>query len=261
MAYNVKKIDYADGSSEVRIYSNAMDLPREKKKKNTDICIERSEQEIIRSRQNSIKRSKDRVDFVGRTNKWRFFTTLTFDNRYFDGTYESASFLIQQWLDCMRHRYPGMKYLIVLEMGSKNNRWHAHALIADCDLRMHDSGRKTENHQPIYNLDLEEYSYGFTTVTYVRSSAAAGRYISKYIGKALGDVPEGKKRYWTSHNLVSDREVVTKYLFDHYDLEILKKQLEETCDRSSEIFVEVIDTIVTYFHFYASGGSPAGCPT
>lgn len=286
--YNLSQIEYEDGCVEYTWFSKPIN-GCSKKKNNIktpagcsrlpvpektpfgyalfEMC---SEEELARrsarSREESVKRAKRNVEIIGRCNHWDYFATLTFNDDLCPlaaFSYEVASSYIHKWLDALKHRYSDIQWLLVLERGSKNGRWHAHALLAGAELRLEDSGHTTngKTHDIIYNMPLE-YSYGFTTVTRVRSSAAAGRYISKYIGKSLGDVPSGAKRYWSSRGLKRLKDVRVTYLFDRSEMADLVSYFSEIADRVHRVCVQSIDMFVTYFTVYAPPDwSGAGCPT
>ena len=57
-----------------------------------------------------------------------------------------------------------------------------------CDIT--DSGKRDKG-EPIYNLD--NYKFGWSTMTRVRDNKACTRYITKYITKELMESISGKK--------------------------------------------------------------------
>ena len=288
-AYNIARRDYADNSYEVIHYENSIVCGRTRKKRSVyglrmlktpvispfdgsiitteiiadDLYAEHLEQAKKRSNSESIKRTRKNVEIIGRANKWDFFLTVTFSDDTLGLDEDSARSAFTRWLDTFRHRYPNAEYLFVIEQGKKG-RWHAHALMSGCKLRLVDSGRKTKGKHPqtIYNLSDDEYDLGFSTVTRVRSSAAAGRYISKYIGKALGITASGKKRYWASRGLKREKDIRQTYLFDEDEKENLLAYLQEVADKVNRVYVDAIDSWVTYFSVWGSDShSEAGCPT
>lgn len=254
MIYNVEHFVYADGSTEDRMHTKAIlsgsDLLPRKKHKSKGIetpwhtfarpwLENQSPSNPERSRRESIRRAVDKVELLGRANKWDYFFTLTLSPEYMpENSYKAAAELIQKWLDCFRKQFPDEEHLIVLEPGGKKGRWHAHGLVRGCKLPLIKTNHKTKDHRTVYNLPVENYKYGHTTVTYVRSTGACARYVAKYIKKDLGCVPTGKKRYWASRSLKSRDDIRTVYLFDRTnpdgskgDWFTLFQQLQETCDR------------------------------
>lgn len=302
MPYNVAFISLADGSQEIVTYSRPIDTrlssenPRSSGVRKLsddesstpfgdadyDICDDSTffsdcvspENLALRKRHseiNSIKRARKSVDYIGKCNDWSngYFVTLTFNpdvlNSY---DYFVCQDAVIKWLDCMRHRYPGMEYLLVFEK-HKSGRYHVHALIRGCELRLVPAvNAKTGKHiymkgKQIFNLSLDEYKLGLTTVSYIENSRAAAQYISKYIGKALGEVPAGCHRYFASRSLnrLEDcRE--TFFIDDLYYLSNVIDWLHGIADSVHQVFVDVIKTTVTYFKVFSAGPlSGAVAPT
>lgn len=253
-AWNVSKVEYIDGTQEFTI---ALDRPFFPSKRETrlDEQIESGAVDVTpfglarkthdfeasreKSKKDSVRRALKVVECVGRCNKWDWFVTLTFADDDVGCSYDKASEVLVKWTDALKKRYPDAQWLLVLEMGGKNKRWHAHALLKCEKLRVVDSGHRTrgKTHDVIYNVPLE-WSHGFTSVTRVRSSAKCGMYISKYIGKSLGDVPFGKKRYWASRGLNSLDDVRVTYLLDFENLESYVSSLRSCADRIKTVFCE-----------------------
>lgn len=261
-AWNVSKLEYLDGCQEFTV---ALDRPFFPSKRETrlDEQIESGAIDVTpfglarrttsfeaskeKSKKDSVRRALRAVEVIGRANKWDWFCTFTFADDECGLDYSKASEAVQRWTDALKKRYPDAQWLLVLEMGGKNKRWHAHALLKCSDLRVVDSGHRTKgkHHDTIYNVPLE-WRHGFTTVTRVRSSAKCGMYISKYIGKSLGDVPSGKKRYWSSRGLRNVDDVRVTYLFDSQDLEKWFTALCDSADSVRKVFCEESKRCIAY---------------
>lgn len=280
--WNVRKIEYLDGGQSFLVSRSAViegrSVPGRRPPKGCrrlDVPIETpfqdeegrylkcyfeevSELEKARreadSKRRSLSRTLQQCDILGRCNKWDYFATLTFDDKIcpaagFDRS--AAASLLSKWLDALKHRYPSIVWFLVMEQGPKNGRWHAHALLAGARLRLEDSGHTTKKeHQTIYNMPLE-YPYGFTTVTYIRSSAAAGRYLVKYIKKSLADAPAGVKRYWASRSLNRMNDVAIFYLFDdRREFSDWFASASDCADRVSTFEIEHLGYKFSYLTFY-----------
>lgn len=303
--WQISEIKYADGCREYTVTDKAvMSYPRKKEKKYPgarllldpelspfgglveyeiyDMNLFRSsfeeetfteEEEAyrkLRSERESIRRAKHAVEVIGRANTWDYFFTLTFNpdkvNSY---DYDSVADALEKWLDCMKHRYSSMQWLLVLEK-HKSGRYHSHALVSGCpDIRLIPAVKKsgkivyTKTGDIVYNMPLE-YDYGFTTVTHVKDSGAAAMYISKYIGKALGEVPAGKKRYWASRGLKRLKDIRTTWLFETVEeYETAVDTIMGIADKIHKSFVEAIKTTFTYVKVFAPRlqTPPARCPT
>lgn len=258
----MSKMEYIDGTQEFTV---ALDRPFFPTKRETrlDEQIESGaidvtpfglarpcqdlEARAVKSKLDSVRRSLKAVECIGRSNRWDWFVTLTFADDEQGLSYDNASKVLMKWTDALKKRYPDAEWLLVLERGSKNGRWHSHALLRCKDLRVEDSGRKTrgKHHDVIYNVPLE-WSHGFTTVTRVRSSAKCGMYISKYIGKALGDIPVGKKRYWASRGLRNVNDVRVTYLFDQFELKKWFNSICKVADSVRRIYCEASGRWIAY---------------
>lgn len=272
--YNVEMRDFADGSSEIVVtsrflgknedevkdslyHSESLRQNRKNRKQKSIVLDSDGNSEVTESRSimESLRRAKQNVDFLAKCNKWSFFGTLTLSPDACGNespTYENANKLITGELHYLKKKYPDMKYLVVMEQGSRNGRWHAHGLfwseLMKTDLV--NSGKKDKKHQPIFNLPA--YRKGFTTFQPVRSLSAVTRYISKYIGKSLGEIPFGQHRYFKSSGLDTIADHRVRYLFDDKEqFSMLLRQLFETCDSMYESFVSAIDTTFQYFRFNA----------
>lgn len=150
-------------------------------------------------------RSKACVYDIARSNRWDWFLTFTFSPDKVDReSYSACSGKLKQWLDYMRRKNPGMKYLVVPEEHKKGG-WHFHGLFADCpELTFQESGHRDSSGRQIYNL--LDYNLGFTTATRVSDSRKAAGYLTKYITKSLTSQTAGKKRYWASRNCARPAE-------------------------------------------------------
>ena len=221
-----------------------------------------SEQEAAdreRSEKESVRRAKNTVEDIARGNRWEFFVTLTFDGKKVDRyDYDACARVVKLWCDCLRHRYPGVRYLLVPEK-HKDGAYHFHGLISGADLRLVPARnaktgrlmRTKGTNQQIYNMPLE-YKYGLTTVTKVRDTGASSMYITKYIGKAFGEVPKGCHRYFASNNLNRPEDITEKVLIE--DAPSMMRMIDMLgclADRVRSVYVPVIDTVVTYFSIFA----------
>lgn len=227
MQYHVKEVKYADGASTVSVYpqtvngrkSSANPLPLAYSPFDGQPIYStfdiRSPEEAAylaeKSKADAVARAKKKVEAIGRCNKWQYFITLTFSPEKVNSfDYDACAVAIKYWLDCQRRRNPNMAYLLVFEP-HQSGRYHVHGLISNVDWKLNYVKRN------VYNLDDSVYDLGFTTVSKVLNSGACATYISKYIVKTLDIIPVGRKRYWSSHNLVMLDDVTTYYLFEDID--------------------------------------------
>lgn len=256
--YNAKIIKYPDGCH-VRLYSSPVGVCFEKEPKQisdldcTLVAEENEDGEICyymmpdtvwqnpftgswesppkvimeqnheRSVKNSMARTVSKIYDMARSNVWDWFITLTYDPKYLDShDYNLCVKHLSKWLNNMRRYAPDLKYLVIPEQ-HKSGAFHFHGLLADCgNLVFIDSGHKTKDGEPIYNLG--NYRAGFTTATRVTSNERITKYVTKYITKDLCAVAFGRKRYWASRNL-NQAEVVS-YLLDADQIQALRQELE-----------------------------------
>lgn len=209
-----------------------------------------------RSDQESIRRARRIVETTARANLWDYFVTLTFDPQRVDSfDYAAVSEAVQKWRKSMKRKYPSMEYVLVFEK-HQSGRYHLHGLLSGCSLHLVPSACKAKRDQGIYNIP-SDYDLGYTEVSLVRDTGAASRYISKYIGKALGEVPAGASRYLVSHGVKRLEDVRETFLYDSEDLPLVIETFRGIADRISNAFVDVIDTTFTYFKVFAPKPLPA----
>lgn len=189
-----------------------------------------------RSVRSSLCRTINRLYELSRSNEWEWFLTFTFNesvNRY---DYDECSRKLRQWLNNMQKRYSkDLKYLVVPEK-HKSGAWHFHGLFSNMgNIKMaiavnNDKGSpyykdKLRVSYPdgdfIYNL--QNYKYGFTTATKIKSTYKASNYIMKYISKDLCAVTKHKRRYFHSLGLSLPSKEIR--LLEEKDFQIFLGQL------------------------------------
>lgn len=166
-----------------------------------------------RSVASSLNRTKQAIYGIARANCWDYFLTLTFDRSITDSSdYDLVVKRVGKWLNNIRQRYcSDLYYLIVPELHADREHWHLHGLLGGCDgLRLTDSGHKDAQGRTIYNL--ENWKYGFSTVTEIGDMSRVSSYITKYITKDLCEVTKDKRRYLASRNCLSAKDVCEKIL-------------------------------------------------
>lgn len=236
MLYNIRKFHYV-GGTQIRLYKRPV---KTGEKKEVDLCDtleeeectavklenrteEQKKQDAERSLFSSMNRSKQMIYGIARSNEWDYFLTLTFDRHLVDSSnYKLVAEKARKWLNNIRSRTsPGMKYLIVPELHSDGLHWHLHGLLADCpELTLADSGHTSKSGLPIYNL--QNWKYGFSTVTKVTHNHKVSAYISKYITKELADATKGRQRYWASNNVIRPMQLCEHDLVALSQEELLK---------------------------------------
>ena len=132
------------------------------------------------SREDSVRRAKNKVFDIAMMNSFDYFVTWTLNKEYID-RYDSVAVKekLQSFLRNKVYRN-GMKYLLIGEH-HKDGAIHMHGLISG-NFKLTDSGKKAKTGQPIYNM--EDWKLGWSTVipTYGENEHVA-KYITKYVTK------------------------------------------------------------------------------
>lgn len=265
--YQCKSVKYADGAETVTVNVNrgarrVRPLPLEpynpftgkpvwRSFKSPDEMTPDDVAKAAKSKSDAVRRARQRVEVLGRCNKWDYFITLTFNPKSVNSfDYDECTTAIGKWLDVQKKRNKDMAYLLVFEP-HESGRFHVHGLVANVEWGlMHYKGG-------IYNLEEKEYGLGHTTVSKVRSSGACAKYVSKYINKSLDAIPVGRKRYWSSHNLVMLEDVTVYYVFDMQDgsFDDFVEMLYNECDSFRWVRCPYNGKMFGYFDFFGGRGS------
>lgn len=188
----------------------------------------------------SVRRTKNAIFDISRSNKWDWFVTLTFNPEKVDSfDYAETTRKLSNWFIQMRRKSEDMKYLVVPERHPTSGRWHFHGLFADCDeLGFVDGGKRDKKGRIVYNVG--NYKLGWTEATKVRDSSKASSYITKYTTKELCLDIKGKKKYWHSKNC--DKPIVETFFVSMDNVEL--KRVQEIADFRKTVQSKFID--VTY---------------
>lgn len=178
-------------------------------------------------RQRAMLRAKAKVFDIAFCNadKWKYFLTITFDDRIQDAADISGVMCkLSKWLNNMQQR-KGLTYLLLPEYHKKGGRVHCHALVSSDAFHLEDSGcrilkgeKRPKKLETIKRLGKEDdieltvynvtdWKYGFSTATPIygdgeRLTAYVTKYVTKSVKKIFG------KFYWSSHDLVREPEII-----------------------------------------------------
>lgn len=193
----------------------------------------------VENMKRSVRRSKNMIYDVAKSNDWNWFFTLTFNPEKVDSfDYSITSKKLSNWLMNMRKKCPDMKYLVVPEL-HESGRWHFHGLFANVEnMKFVDSEKRDKKGRIIYNVD--SYRLGFSTATQIEDLQKACNYIAKYITFDLCSLTKGKKRYWTSRNC--DMPMVEEFFVSMSNSEL--KRVMAIADYKKKCYSEYCD--VTY---------------
>lgn len=156
-----------------------------------------------------VKERREKIIDIAISNSWQYFATFTYNPKneeFFPNGYshEEAISLMVKWLNNLRTKNKGMRYIIVSEFMKESGLLHFHGLFSNVKWSLSQAYNYNTNEPlivndvPIYNLD--DYDYGFTTVSQVKDTSSVSIYLSKYITKDLVSL-KNKKVFWHSRNL------------------------------------------------------------
>lgn len=204
MSYNCRVYDYPQGQH-VTLYKRPIIEERqmsENFKKSYSKKEGRTEKEIEHCASVSLNRTKNEIYNLARSNNWELFITLTFNRAIIDSSdYDEVTKRLQKFLQNLKMRYcKNLIYLIVPELHADGEHYHFHGILSNIDgLKLLESGHVTENNEIIYNLP--QWTFGFTTATFVKDTQRVSAYITKYITKEITIQLKNKKRYYASRNI------------------------------------------------------------
>lgn len=249
--YNLKVYEYAD-SVQVRMYDKAVEysetinFPNVRKDETSGKKeeSERTKEQEEHSYSSSMSRTVNQIYEIARANTWEYFLTITFDRKKVDSSnYDLLCRKVSDWISHLKSRYaPDLKYLLVPELHKDGIHYHFHGLLSNIgDMKLTESTVKIRGQQ-IYNL--ENWKFGFSTVSKIKDSGRASSYLVKYITKELCAVSTGKKRYWCSRNL--DRPTIKVYNLPYEEIERILMDNITKIRHTSESVINSCGMSVTY---------------
>lgn len=165
----------------------------------------------------ALSRAKNLVRELALCNRWEYFVTLTFDDRWDRYSLSDRLKEFLQWVQNENKKGQHIRYLLVPEF-HQDGAVHFHALMSGITpsprpFNWPESvNRKSDG--SYYDI-WPEYSerYGFSSVEAVADPVAVGFYISKYITKSLVNSAEykGVHTYYRSRGLFKSLEVGNLY--------------------------------------------------
>lgn len=215
--YNIKLIEYPNNTAQLRVYKTVVGVPQE----NTS-SKKRKEKDTEESQKRSIAHTKSMISTYARCNTWEWFVTLTFSPELTDRTdFKKCMQRVRNFLKNSRRKAKNLKYLVVPELHSDKESWHAHILLSNTgDLTFLKSGKK-KHYKEIYNVP--GWKYGFSTATKIEDTRKVSKYILKYITKDAHVLQKHSNRYYVSKNLDLPKE--TNFLVPGTDTDIFSEIL------------------------------------
>lgn len=172
---------------------------------------------LINTRNNIIRLIKSNEDM-------KTFITLTFAK---ETNYKESKKLLNNLFNKLRRKYNNLKYLWVLEFGTKNNRLHYH-LLANIELPKKINFAKSQERKPIEHKEFENnfrkkyWKHGFVDIRNLEQEGNTNiaLYVSCYIVKDLLDRQlEGYRVYGYSKKTLN-KPIVSK-IYDDRSIESL----------------------------------------
>lgn len=228
MAYNVKLIQYPNGSCQIRKYG----MPIGAESNNSiEYDVEpfngtkvRNVKEFGDAEENlkkSIARTRSKINEYARACSWEWFCTFTYDRTKIDRyDFKLCMSKLRKWLQNQKKYAENLKYLAVPEFHA-DGAIHAHVLLAEVGRIVFD---KAECPGDIYNLS--GWKLGFSTATPVKDTYRIQNYISKYITKELCLLSKHEHRYYASRNLPKPN--VSVFLVEPAELSVFIMQLTDS---------------------------------
>ena len=219
IGYNFKLIEYPNGSAQIRIYDEPLELSERPFKKKLvrepfektlvrEVKEFRSEADPLESRRVSLARTKRMISEYARSVRWEWFATFTFSPAKTDRTdYKKCSKKMRTWLRNTRKRKAKeLQYLAVPELHKDMKSWHFHVLMANTGkLDFIDSGIIKDG-KVIFNIP--GWKAGFSTATKVQETYGIQKYIVKYMTKACHVLSNGAHRYFVSQDLPQPKKSI-----------------------------------------------------
>ena len=232
--YNLKVI--RSGINRIELYKVSNYVIRQKKassnkqgrKGKEELGEEEKERNSKRSRKTSLVNTRNNIIRLIKSNEdMKTFITLTFEK---ETDYKESKILLNNLFNKLRRKYNNLKYLWVLEFGTKNQRLHYH-LLTNIELPINinfskSCERKSEGHKEFERNFSEKYwPYGFVDIRNLdqEGNTNIALYVSCYIVKDLLDKQlEGYRVYGYSRKTL-DKPTVSK-IYDDRSLEELLKE-------------------------------------
>lgn len=282
MSFNLKVINYPNGSCQIRYYSKALvtkdDMSVSEVSEISDkvSAKERYENQFVLNPftdswdmvdysgsdgevdsdhkdsgrlKRSLNRSKQKIYEHARSLKWEWFVTFTFNPEKVDSyNYDECSRVLREWLKYYKKNYaPDLKYLVIPEL-HQSGRWHFHGVLFNLgNIALTYHGLSYGKH--VYNMPV--YDYGFSTVTKVSDVFRVSHYICKYITKDLLSALPGKQCYYVSKGLPKPDTFVLSFVRKEENLleyvENYAASLGKTLQHVTSIGDDISYTKTTYF--------------
>ena len=195
-----------------------------------DLEQEQKEENSIRARATSLINARNNIIRLIKTNKdMTTFITLTFEEVT---DYKESKKYLNNLFNKLRRKQKGLKYLWILEYGTKNNRLHYHILTnleVPTNIYFAPSNkRKTLEHKRYENEFAKKFwKYGFVDIRKLNQEGNSNiaLYVSCYITKdLLNKQLEGYRIYGYSNKTLA--KPIVRTMYEDISMEELIKDFE-----------------------------------
>ncbi|XZL20583.1 rolling circle replication-associated protein (plasmid) [Clostridium perfringens] len=235
--YNLKIIK--SGSNRIELYKVSNYIIRKNRKTNNangrkgsdKLSADEKEFNSKKNRKSTLTITRNNIIRLIKANEdLKTFITLTFAE---ETNYKESKMLLNNLFNKLRRKYNNLKYLWVLEFGTKNNRLHYH-LLTNIELPQEinfasSKERKSDAHKDFENNFNKKYwNYGFLDIRNLEQEGNTNiaLYVSCYIVKdLLNKQLEGYRVYGYSKKTLN-KPIVSK-IYDNRTIEILLKDFGE----------------------------------
>ena len=180
-------------------------------------------------REKTLNKAKNNIIRLIRSNDdMQTFVTLTFAKEL---DYKESKAKLNNFFTKLRKRYPGLKYLWVLEYGDKNNRLHYHVLCnIPIRIKLSSSKELKSNEHKMLEQEFNNkyWGYGFVDIRHLKAeeNTNVALYVSMYIVKNMKDKNlEGYRVYGYSHKTLNKPAV-----FKYYSKETVEDLIKNYCN-------------------------------
>lgn len=235
--YNLKII--SSGSNRIELYKVSNYLIRKNRKSNNkqgrrgkdELESNKKIENSKRNRKTTLTNTRNNIIRLIKSNSdMNTFITLTFANEV---DYKESKILLNNFFNKLRRKYNNLKYLWVLEFGTKNQRLHYH-LLSNIELPKEidfarNKEKKSNAHKEFEKNFSEKYwQYGFVDIRNLdlEGNTNIALYVSCYIVKDLLDKQlEGYRIYGYSKKTLNKPTITT--IFDNRTIEELLKEFNQ----------------------------------
>lgn len=235
--YNLKII--RSGSNRIELYKVSNYLIRKNGKSNNkqgrrgkdELTKEEKQINTKKNRKSTLISTRNNIIRLIKSNEdMNTFITLTFANEV---DYKESKILLNNFFNKLRRKYNNLKYLWVLEFGTKNQRLHYH-LLSNIELPKEidfarNKEKKSNAHKEFEkNFSGKYWQYGFVDIRNLdlEGNTNIALYVSCYIVKDLLDKQlEGYRIYGYSKKTLNKPTITT--IFDNRTIEELLKEFNQ----------------------------------